>query len=246
MQSECSSTCGFCTSEPTVSPICADAYTYCKEAALAGACHDNDYEARLHFTNDCPASCNTCYNQSMTPTFSPTFSPTLLPTAPTSSPSLNPSYKPNGQPTRAPTNSPTCLDLIGYCGYVEDYCNSTELSIQVKMQDDCSNTCGFCIGESEENLAEDVRRRLAVTEQSPTSTDLAILLVLVFSLAVSLTLLLRYVLARSYENLSLDRKDALCELTHEKITFPGPIVEQKDVLESAPLFTALAPDGVLQ
>jgi len=235
MQSDCSSTCGFCISEPIVPRACEDAYTYCEEAALAGACHNVDFEARLHFLNDCPASCNTCHNQTMTPTFSPTDSPTLLPTSPTSSPSLNPSDKPTDEPTRIPTDSPTCLDLIGYCEYVEGYCNSTQLSIQVKLQEECANTCGFCSGE-------EARRRLAVDEQSRISTDIVTSLVLVVFLVVISILLLRHLVGRRYGNLPLDRKDALCEVTNRKVTFSGTIAEFEGTDESASQFTCLNKD----
>jgi hypothetical protein len=243
MQSDCPSTCGFCISEPTVPPICEDAYAYCKGAALAGACYNGDFEGRLHFLSDCPASCNTCHNQTLRPTISPTLPPTLAPTAPTSSPSMNPSEKPTDEPTRIPTASPTCSDLIGYCEYVEGYCNSTVVTIRVKMQADCTYTCGFCSGGSEENTVEEARRRLAVNDQSGISADLAISLVLIVFLAVISALLLRHLFGRRYGNLQLDRKNVICKVTNGMVTFEGVIAELEGVNESVSGFTALNKGG---
>jgi hypothetical protein len=230
LTNECAFTCGVCTSQPTMSPSgpCVDAYHYCTDISRAGACYDDENEARLHFINDCPASCNACWNQSMSPTFSPTSSPTLLPTSPTSSPSMNPSDKPTDQPSRAPTSSPTCLDVIGYCNYMKGYCNSTKLSVQIKMKEDCTRTCGFCVEELVENLAEDRRRRLTVTKKRRFPTALVILMVFVISVAVtSSTLLLRCIFSRRQENISFDRKDALYDLKDQKVTLPGLIVKNQ-------------------
>ena len=70
---DCPLTCGFCTllpiTSPTISPSvpCADRFTYCGDLALAGGCRNKDIDARMHFQNDCPVSCKTCFNSTMTP-----------------------------------------------------------------------------------------------------------------------------------------------------------------------------------
>jgi hypothetical protein len=128
MHDECASTCGLCTLQPTPSPTapCVDEYSYCSDLAKNGACFNNDHEARMEFQIDCPLSCNTCHNQTASPSYQPTLSPTI-------------------GPSSSPTMSPVCLDTIGYCNLLKNYCNSDELSIRTKVQEGCPYTCLFCM-----------------------------------------------------------------------------------------------------
>jgi len=60
VQRDCAQTCGFCTDQPELPQNCSDKYSYCEDVARAGACSNDDNDARLHFLKDCPVSCNTC------------------------------------------------------------------------------------------------------------------------------------------------------------------------------------------
>jgi len=124
LKTDCAHTCGHCTEEPTQSPStpCVDTHQYCADLAVAGGCYQSDYEAKLQFQDDCPVSCGTCHNQTVTPTVTPTF-------------------KPSYSPTTVPT---TCEDVIGYCELLKayDYCNTS--SLLTKMKADCAYTCGYC------------------------------------------------------------------------------------------------------
>jgi len=204
MHKECASTCGQCSLQPTASPTapCVDLYSYCTDLAKKGACYNNiDHEARMQFQIDCPLSCNTCHNQTVSPSNQPTLSPTV-------------------DPSNSPTMSPVCLDTIGYCDLLKDYCNSDELSIRTKLQEACSSTCLFCVEGSKEHSAvgvgfndtkeptvtptrapQKVTRRV-VTNESQGSTDSPIV-VGILSIVALLASLLLYVFMRSDKRLRL-------------------------------------------
>jgi len=150
MSIQCASTCGYCTLEPTQFPTvapsnpCNDLYTYCTPLTLNGACYDENWHARLHFQNDCPLSCGTCDNRTVSPTSLPSPQPTINPTTPTSAPSVSPSRKPSPDPTLIPTASPTCVDKVTYCNVIKSYCKAADVGTLSKMLADCSATCGYC------------------------------------------------------------------------------------------------------
>jgi len=150
MATACAATCGFCTLEPTEIPTaapslpCKDSYAYCLALAQRGACYDEDRSARLHFQSECPVSCGTCNNRTVSPTSLPSPIPTIEPTTPTSAPSLSPSGQPIPYPTVVPTGSPTCVDTIAYCNIIESYCKNTDSHTLAKMLRDCTATCGYC------------------------------------------------------------------------------------------------------
>jgi len=214
MQNECASTCGLCTSQPTPYSTgpCADLYSYCPDLAMSGACYNSNPEGRMDFHSDCPMSCNTCYNKTMTPTGQPSFSPT-------GSPSLSPTPV---NPSLAPT-TPVCIDMIGYCNLLSDYCDFNESSIRVKLQEDCSHTCGFCDGASTEhpgvvvgsnNTKEPTvqpssasHRRIVTTTIRPFFAEISIGVTCVVALLVCL---LRYVLGRSSKGSFLNTKVVSC------------------------------------
>lgn len=206
MHEECASTCGLCTLQPTASPTasCVDLYSYCSDLAKKGACYNSDHGARMQFQIDCPLSCNTCHNQTASPSYQPTLTPTV-------------------DPSNSPTMSPVCLDTIGYCPLLKDYCNTDELSIRTKLEEGCSSTCLFCIEESTEHSAvgvgfnhtkeptvpptrapQKVTRRV-VTNQSQGSAD-SLIVVGILSIVTLLASLLLYVLWSSDKMLRLVRR----------------------------------------
>lgn len=193
MHKECASTCGLCSLQPTASPTdpCVDLYSYCSDLAKKGACYNISHKARMHFQNDCPLSCNTCHNQTVSPSSQPTLTPTV-------------------DPSNSPTLSPVCLDTIGYCHLLKGYCNSDVISIRKKVQEGCPSTCLFCMeGSTEPTVAptrapQNVTRRL-VTKQSSGSADSRIA-VGILSIVTLLACLLLYVLLRSDKSFRLVRR----------------------------------------
>jgi len=206
MNEECASTCGLCTLQPTASPTapCVDLYSWCSDLAKNGACFNSDHEARMQFQIDCPLSCNTCHNQTASPSYQPTLTPTM-------------------DPSHFPTLSPVCLDTIGYCNLLKDYCNSDVLSTRAKLQEGCSYTCLFCTEGPTEYSAgsvgfnhtkeptvsptrapQNVTRRVVI-EQSQGSAKFLIV-VGILSTVTLLACLLLYVLLTSGKRLRLVRR----------------------------------------
>jgi len=150
MANHCAASCGLCTLQPTQFPTaepsipCKDAYAYCPVLARSGGCYQENHHARIHFQSECPVSCGTCNNKTVSPTSIPSPQPTTNPTTPTFSPSLSPSREPTLYPTRIPTMSPTCVDTITYCSVIESYCKNADPPTLSKMLTDCAATCGFC------------------------------------------------------------------------------------------------------
>jgi len=108
---------------PSPTYACVDTYDYCASVPLVQGCYNRDYDTRLHFRNDCPLSCGTCYNSTIHPTYLPTQSPTISPTG---------------------AALPTCADHVGYCHLILDSCSSNHTDTLVKMRSHCSLSCGFC------------------------------------------------------------------------------------------------------
>jgi len=131
------------TAMPTASP-CQDKYSYCVIVASKGMCRDEDIDTRARVHDDCPVSCGTCFNSTLSPSNLPTLSPTLSPTSPTTIPTRKPTILPTRYPTVSPTTSPTCIDTIGFCGTIASFCNSSSAETNVKMFNDCASTCGYC------------------------------------------------------------------------------------------------------
>jgi len=150
MITDCASTCGYCSLEPTLTPTdmptvqCVDAYSYCFDLAQTGSCYDEDLAVRYHFRTECPVSCDTCNDKTVRPTMFPSSQPTPQPTSPTPLPSQIPSTEPSSHPTQSPTIVSTCIDNVGYCDIIRSYCRNHDSNTIAKMVSDCSATCGFC------------------------------------------------------------------------------------------------------
>jgi len=132
---------------PTVmptSPPCQDKYGYCAVVSSQGMCRDENLETRIRIHNDCPVSCGTCFNSTISPSYLPSLSPTVSPTSPTMIPTRKPTRSPTHVPTAVPTVSPTCFDKIGYCGAIASFCNTSSEVTNSMMFSDCTSTCGFC------------------------------------------------------------------------------------------------------
>jgi len=110
---------------------------------------------------------------------------------------MSPSRHPTALPVTSPTNAPSCSDNVGYCTYLVLYCNSTDVSVLTKVQNDCTFTCGLCtrgivehptFGSGISSSVQeptyvptrepDARRRLTNTERSGPLSEKAILLVI--------------------------------------------------------------------
>jgi hypothetical protein len=137
------------TNMPSKSPTpCEDLFFLCNELALTGACYDDDRNTRNEIHKDCPISCGTCYNN----TVSPTASPTILP-------SPRPSKQPSQYPSLVPTSEPTCADLVGYCRKITQYCSTSDSKKALVMKKQCSKTCGFCRRTRRKNKKRRTKRR---------------------------------------------------------------------------------------
>jgi len=167
MITDCSATCGFCTLTPSIPPSghpslfpstspsveptktptslptsspteCVDSFVICNDLAESGGCYEDDLVARIQIQEDCPSSCSTCFNN----TVSPTKSPSIVPTG---GPSERPSARPSEQPSVYPTDLVVmCEDARAYCNLITNLCNSSNPEEKAIMENQCALTCGYC------------------------------------------------------------------------------------------------------